>query len=103
MSSFTCLGGKWCGASSELLQELLRKEWGFEGFVTTDACLGSWMNAEKAVENGNDLMLEMGLQMSQATLKKAYRADSAAVGNALRESTHDICYAIVNYMGGAFR
>jgi len=102
MSSFTCLGCKWCGGSSELLENLLRGEWGFKGFVTTDACLGDWMDAKTAIENGNDLMLEMGLQTSQEKLAKAYSADPENVGNALREATHNICYAIVNYMEGAF-
>lgn len=100
MSSFTHLGYKWCGASSELLKDLLRDEWGFRGFVTTDAVLGSWMNAELAVKNGNDLMLEMGLQQSESVLSKAYKADPVGTGNAMRECAHNICYVIVNYMAG---
>ena len=96
MSSFSHLGYKWCGACPELLQDVLRTEWGFNGTVTTDACLGGWMNAEGAVKFGNDLMLEMGLQQSQTKLEKAYKADPAGVGNGLRNSVHDICYSLVN-------
>ena len=97
MSSFSHLGVEWCGGSSALLQDLLRDEWGFNGVVTTDAVLGGWMNAEVAAKNGNDLMLEMGLQNSVGVLEKAYKNDPAGVVYGLKNSAHDICYAIVNY------
>lgn len=96
MSSFSFLGSKWCGGSPELLQKLLREEWSFEGMVCTDAALGSWMNAEQAVKHGNDLMLEMGLQSSQAKLKAAYKSDPIGTAYGLRNSVHNICFALVN-------
>ena len=98
MSSFSRLGVKWCGGSSELLNNVLRTEWGFEGVVTTDAALGAWMYSPIAVQNGNDLMLEMGLQTSAARLEKAVEADPVGTIQGLRDSTHNICYAIVNYV-----
>lgn len=96
MSSFSRLGAKWCGGSSELLNDLLRTEWGFEGFVTTDACLGGWMHAEVAAKNGNDLMLEIGIQKSVSKLKASYKADPIGMSWALRDCAHNVCYAIVN-------
>lgn len=96
MSSFSFLGSKWCGGSSELLQDLLREEWGFRGVVSTDACLGDWMDAGLAVKNGNDLMLEMGLLASEKTLKDAYKKDPIGIGYGLRNAIHNICYALVN-------
>ncbi len=96
MSSFSRLGAKWCGGSSELLNDLLRDEWGFRGYVTTDACLGGWMQAEAACRNGNDLMLEMGLQQSVSKLKKAYKKDPVGISWALRDCTHNVCYAVAN-------
>ncbi len=96
MSSFSRLGAKWCGGSSELLKDLLREEWGFKGYVTTDACLGGWMQAEVAAKNGNDLMLEMGMQQSVSKLKKAYKADPIGIAWALRDCAHNVCYSIVN-------
>ena len=54
------------------------------------------MNAELAVKNGNDLMLEMGLQSSQAKLRSAYGNDPLGVAWGLRNSVHNICYALVN-------
>lgn len=99
MSSFSRLGAKWCGGSSELLKDLLREEWGFRGYVSTDACLGGWMNAEVAAKNGNDLMLEMGLQNSVSKLNAANKTDPIAMGWALRDCAHNVCYAIINVIG----
>lgn len=96
MSSFSMLGHKWCGGSSELLNDLLRTQWGFRGVVCTDACLGSRMRADLATRNGNDLMLDMGIQASQSKLEKAYALDPVGLGYGLRNSVHNICYALVN-------
>ena len=99
MDSFTRLGVEWCGGSSVLLNELLRREWGFDGIVSTDACLGSWMDAEAAAKNGTDLMLEMGLEKSVEKLENAYRTDPIGTSWSLRDCAHHILYTICNYMG----
>lgn len=99
MSSFSRLGAQWCGGSGALLRELLREEWGFCGVVSTDACLGPWMDAELTVKNGNDLMLDMGLQRSEARLKSACKDDPIGTAWALRDCAHNICYTIVNITG----
>lgn len=96
MSSFSMLGHKWCGGSSELLKDLLRTEWGFRGVVCTDACLGYWMHAGLATKNGNDLMLDMGIQTSPKKLQDTYKQDPVGQGYGLRDSVHNICYALVN-------
>ena len=36
MSSFNYIGSRWAGGCKELLQNVLRGEWGFLGFVETD-------------------------------------------------------------------
>ena len=98
MSAFTHIGHKWSGANSELLNDLLRDEWGFEGFVTTDACMpGGFMDAGLACRNGNDLMLDMGLGNCGQAVENAYKADPAGVIKGLRECAHNICYSILNY------
>lgn len=97
MSAFTHIGYKWSGASPELLQDVLRDEWGFQGLVVTDAAIGGFMDASLACRSGNDLMLEMGLANSAKALDKGYKKDPAGVLNGLRDCAHDICYAILNY------
>lgn len=97
MSSFTHIGYKWSGANNELLNEVLRDEWGFVGMVTTDAALAGFMNAALACTNGNDLMLEMGLANSANVVAQAYKTDPVGITLGLRECAHNICYAILNY------
>ena len=57
MSSFNRLGGVWTGGCGELLNDVLRGEWGFLGCVITDYNGTAYMNCEWGVSNGNDLML----------------------------------------------
>ena len=97
MTAFTHLGYKWCGANSELLQDVLRDEWGFVGMVTTDAALAGFMDAALACVNGNDLMLEMGLADSANVVEEAYKTDPVGILLGLRECAHNLCYSILNY------
>ena len=97
MTAFTHLGYKWCGANPELLQNVLREEWGFTGLVSTDAALAGFMNASLACRSGNDLMLEMGLANSARVVEEAYKADPVGITRGLRDCAHNLCYSILNY------
>ena len=58
MTTWSRIGATWAGASKPLLQNVLRDEWGFEGFVITDnAMMGDFQNADQAIAAGNDMML----------------------------------------------
>ncbi len=95
MSSFVHIGTKWSGGNPELLQDVLRDEWGFDGIVSTDAVIGSFMDPAEAAMNGNELMLA---PLSSATLRttiKALNADPVGMGNALRDRTHQTAYTIL--------
>lgn len=98
MSSFINIGPKWAGANDELLNKLLRDEWGFDGIVTTDAQLGDWMNPVEAVLTGNELMLSIYKGASnEDMLNDAYKEMPVAISNGLRDRTHTIMYNIVNH------
>lgn len=98
MTSFILIGHKWSGGNPELLNEVLRKEWGFVGLVTTDAVLGGFMDVNKAIRSGNDLMLAaLQTRAYVNSLPKAYKEDPVGVVKGLRQSTHNITYALVNY------
>ncbi|WP_062385617.1 glycoside hydrolase family 3 protein [Demequina iriomotensis] len=90
MSSFINIGGSWAGGNADLLQGVLRDEWGFDGFVTTDAVLGGWMNPEDAARAGNDWMLAVLPTASEGTLKKAVDADPVGLGADLRDRVRTI-------------
>ncbi len=94
MSSFINIGGTWAGGNEALLQDVLRGEWGFQGIVSTDAVLGSWMDPGLAARYGNDLMLAM-LPGSDKATRAAVEADPVEVGNGLRERVHTILYTVL--------
>ncbi|MCD8382189.1 MAG: glycoside hydrolase family 3 C-terminal domain-containing protein [Clostridiales bacterium] len=92
MSSFNFIGYKWCGANSNLLNNVLRDEWGFRGMVLTD-WNGSYgyQNTDDAVRNGNDAMLGFfSYESNQIT------NTSATLVKAMRQACKNICYTVVN-------
>ncbi len=97
MTSFINIGPKWAGANDELLNKLLRDEWGFDGIATTDAQLGDWMNPIKAITTGNELMLSIGKgEQNEEMLMQAYEEMPVLISNSLRDRIHTIMYNIVN-------
>ena len=67
MSSYNKINGVYSSENRELLTDILRTEWGFEGFVSTD-----WENlAAKGLEiqAGNDISMPVG---DEASLVAAY-------------------------------
>jgi beta-glucosidase len=60
MSAYNSVNGEWCGQNKVLLTDILKKKWGFTGYVLTDFMFGM-RDAKKAVLAGQDL--EMPFQM----------------------------------------
>jgi beta-glucosidase len=54
MSAYNSVNGEWCGQSHQLLTDVLRDEWGFEGFVISDWILGL-RDAGTSVNAGLDI------------------------------------------------
>ena len=99
MSSFCHFGYKWSGGNQELLQNVLRDEWGFVGVVSTDAVLGGFMDLNLAIRSGNDLMLSPLPTSNERYFKKLYKEDPVGIGEGIRERTHNTCFAILEYTG----
>ena len=60
MVSWSFLGDKWTGECSNLMNTVLRDEWGFRGMALTDFFRNNghgFMNADAAMANGVDVML----------------------------------------------
>lgn len=95
MSSFNRAGTTWIGASRNAQIQVLKKEWGFKGFVITDMAVSngsSYMVYSDGFMNGTDLFLASG----SANALDAYR-NSPTFANRIRESSKRILYSIVNH------
>jgi len=103
MSAFNRIGSTWVGGSKPLLTDVLRTEWGFEGFVVTDAGIGAQgdhFNALQAAEAGNDLMLAFlidtpGNNQFESQLQTYLKEDRAGTLTALRNAAHDISFYVL--------
>jgi beta-glucosidase len=54
MSAYNSANGEWCGQNKMLLNDILKEQWGFQGFVLTDFIFGM-RDAKKAALAGQDL------------------------------------------------
>ena len=99
MSAYNRIGAQWCGGSKALLIDLLREEWGFDGFVITDASIDltgeGYLDPALAVYARNSGILTMLYVVSAPqtiiSLKLAYLKDPIGFGNAMRLCVYDIC------------
>src|SRR5688572_12527744 len=64
MSAYNAVNGEWCGHSRRLLTEILRDEWGFDGFVVSDFQFGL-RDAVASVEAGLDVEMPYVQQRAQ--------------------------------------
>lgn len=93
MSSFNFFGTTPACADPVLLNDVLRGEWNFVGVVNSDFFGGyGYMNAERCIENGNDMML--GLGTSDYAL---VTNTSATMTLNMRSACHNILYAVANH------
>jgi len=63
MSAYNSVNGEWCGENRQLLTDVLRDEWGFEGFVISDFVFGVH-DAAASLRAGLDV--EMPFRMARA-------------------------------------
>jgi beta-glucosidase len=63
MSAYNAVNGEWCGQDHHLLTDILRDEWGFEGFVISDFIFGL-RDATRSLSAGLDV--EMPFRMIRA-------------------------------------
>lgn len=100
MSSFNRIGTTWSGGNCNLINNVLREEWGFNGFVLTDYEVGkgkgAYMNTLQCLAAGGDAKLKTvgmdALLGFDITKHKAYYGCA-------REATHRILYTTVNSQG----
>ena len=93
MTGFNRIGATWTGGSYPLLTELVRDEWGFDGFIITDnANTGQFMDAYQMIEAGGDSKLTYQDQSSMWT----YDETDPAQYHYGREAIHHLLYTVAN-------
>jgi len=65
MSAYNSVNGEWCGHNRTLLTDILRAEWGFDGFVMSDFIWGL-RDPVASVAAGLDLEMPFAQQRAQA-------------------------------------
>lgn len=95
MSSYNYIGVQYTGACPELLNGVLRGEWGFRGMVLTDyaAMQGyGYMNADQIIRNGGSAFL------ATFDIGTNYVTDetSGTAVSSMRQAAKDIMYTVVN-------
>ena len=94
MSAYNNIGTTWAGGSTELLKNVLRGEWGFNGCVLTDNLeQHGFMDTEVAIVNGGSSTLSNGM-FSKDDVNEL--AKSATGMKHLREAAHQYLYAEAN-------
>ncbi len=83
MSAYNSVRGNWCGENAELLRTILRGEWGWDGFVTSDFTFGL-RDAVASVKAG--LNIEMPFRQQRARVL----ADAIASGDLSESDVDDL-------------
>lgn len=90
MSSFNRIGATWAGGSEALMSDVLRGEWGFEGFAISDFNLYPYMNPNQGISAGTDLTLTFQPSKSFGD------TSSAKAVTDIRNATHNILFTVAN-------
>ena len=104
MTAYNRIGAEWCGGSKALVTDLLRNEWGFDGYVITDASIDltgeGYLDPVLAVYARNSGILTMlyviTAPQTRAAMRIAYLKDPIGFGNAMRLCCYDICKMKMN-------
>jgi beta-glucosidase len=93
MTAFNFYGTTPAQASPEMLNGVLREEWGFRGFALTDYYgVYGYQDADRMVRNGNDCML---VSYDTATNHMTDTTSATSV-KAMRQACKNIMYTAVN-------
>lgn len=77
MSAYNKVNGVYCGEHPELLTQILREDWGFQGFVESDWFLGT-RSTGPALQAGLDIEMPTGFRFADDAIAEAVEAGALA-------------------------
>ena len=95
MSGFNRAGTDWAGANRNLLMNILRDEWGFDGYCITDMASSNgaiYMTYKDGIARGTDCYLGSG----SASALDEFKNDPSFAAR-VRDASHRILYAVANF------
>ena len=95
MSSMNRVGGRWIGGHEGIMTNMLRGEWGYNGFVITDQTSFASFNycdIREGLVAGNDIWLCTGQDMWQLSDEEL----TPTIMTAARQAMHRYLYAVAN-------
>ncbi len=95
MSAMNRAGTDWVGANTNLLVNIMRGEWDFDGYCITDMAASNTayiMNYQDGISRGTDVFLGSGSKEALDSFKS-----NTAFCERMREASHRILYAVCNY------
>ncbi|WP_340199955.1 beta-glucosidase family protein [Ascidiimonas sp. W6] len=75
MSAYNAVNGAFCGSNKYLLTDILRNEWGFDGFVTTDWLYGLY-DGVAGIKAGQNVEMPMQKAYNENSIKEALETGS---------------------------
>ena len=96
MTSFNRAGCLWTSASSDLMEDILRGEWGFDGYTLTDMAGSNgklFMVYDDGFANGTDCFLDKGTYNDMTGAMRS----SPTFNLKQRESMKRLLYTVANY------
>lgn len=97
MTSFNRAGLIWTSASDDLMNDIMRDEWGFDGYTLTDMAGSNgkfYMVYDDGFMNGTDCFLDKGTYADGMTQEMR---ESPTFNMRIRESMKRLLYTVANY------
>ena len=95
MSAMNRIGTDWVGANTNLMFDIMRGEWDFDGYCITDMAASNTayiMNYQDGISRGTDVFLGSGSKEALNAFK-----NDLAYCERMREASHRILYAVCNF------
>jgi beta-glucosidase len=98
MTAYNKVNGTYCGENRELLEEILRGEWGFRGFVESDWYLGTRSTAEALVA-GLDIEMPTPIHFTDEKLEEALARGDLDEATIHRNARHSVYQKVAWQLG----